>query len=353
MTTGPGERPAPNPQVQQQVQAVQTVADAHQAEQGALTVATLTAILAVWAQVETADWFGSWFTRGLGERIFVLLALAQESAAADATAYVRTALEVGGTDWADVPQVVPSSFAGRAADGRNLESLLAGAPIQASIRTRRGDSPAVAREAGESFLRAVVTSEVPDAGRAADQVALAGASTGSPSTSPTGARLTKVSRRSRSRHPQLGYTRVLVTPSCSRCIILAGRFYRWSAGFERHLRCDCRHIPVNQEIADEFITDPETYFKSLEPRQQDAVFGKADAEAIRQGASMSSVVNVGRKGGITIAGDGRRYTTTGTRGLNTNGGRTPRPTPWQIIRDAHGNSDEVRRSLTRFGYILR
>jgi hypothetical protein len=281
----------------------------------------------------------------------------QESAAADATAYVRTALELGGADWADVPQVVPGAFAGRAADGRNLESLLAGAPIQALVRTRRGDSPAVARQAGENFLRSVVTSEIPDAGRAADQVALAAASATPAPTQPapifTGARRTKVNRRRASRHPLLGYTRVLVTPSCSRCIILAGRFYRWSAGFERHPRCDCRHIPVTQEIADEFITDPETYFKDLNEAQQNAVFGKADAEAIRQGANMSSVVNVGRKGGITIAGDGRRYTTTGTKGRGANGNRVPRPTPWQIIRDAHGNSDEVRQQLLRFGYILR
>ncbi|WP_419404267.1 hypothetical protein, partial [Micrococcus sp. F3Y] len=31
-----------------------------------------------------------------------------------------------------------------------------------------------------------------------------------------------------------GYVRMLNPPSCPRCVVLAGRFYRWNAGFRRH-----------------------------------------------------------------------------------------------------------------------
>ena len=41
-----------------------------------------------------------------------------------------------------------------------------------------------------------------------------------------------------------GYVRMLNAPSCSRCIILAGKFFRWNEGFLRHPRCDCKHIPA-------------------------------------------------------------------------------------------------------------
>src|SRR5690606_41194169 len=41
-----------------------------------------------------------------------------------------------------------------------------------------------------------------------------------------------------------GYVRMLNPPSCSRCAILAGRWFRWNDGFLRHPRCDCVHIPA-------------------------------------------------------------------------------------------------------------
>ena len=34
-----------------------------------------------------------------------------------------------------------------------------------------------------------------------------------------------------SRNEEIGHIRTLIPPSCSRCAILAGRFYRWSDGF--------------------------------------------------------------------------------------------------------------------------
>lgn len=46
-----------------------------------------------------------------------------------------------------------------------------------------------------------------------------------------------------SRRTETGYIRTLTPPSCSRCAILAGRWYRWSDGFQRHPGCDCEMVP--------------------------------------------------------------------------------------------------------------
>jgi hypothetical protein len=98
-----------------------------------------------------------------------------------------------------------------------------------------------------------------------------------------------------------GYVRMLNPPSCSRCVVLAGKFYRWNEGFERHPQCDCRHIPSTENLAGDLTTDPMAYFESLTPAEQDATFGAAGAQAIRDGADMGRVVNARRNGGVRKA----------------------------------------------------
>src|SRR6185437_3091389 len=39
-----------------------------------------------------------------------------------------------------------------------------------------------------------------------------------------------------------GYVRMLNPPSCSRCVVLTGKFFRYNQGFLRHPRCDCVQI---------------------------------------------------------------------------------------------------------------
>lgn len=97
-----------------------------------------------------------------------------------------------------------------------------------------------------------------------------------------------------------GYVRMLNPPSCSRCAILAGKFFKWNKGFERHPRCDCRHVPSSEALAGDLTTDPKAYFDSLGPEDQARIFGKANSAAIRDGADMAQVVNTGRK--MTVAG---------------------------------------------------
>jgi len=315
-------------------------AQQHQASQAALTAATVAAILAVWAQMDAHDWYGSWWTRGLGERVYVLLSMAQESVASEAHGFVSTSLDLIGAP-GEIPTIVPHAFAGIASDGRDLETLLAGAPIRALQKTRQGAPPAVASASGRAWLQMVIETQIPDAGRAADQVAIA-----------TAIPVQRTRRRQKSRY---GWVRMLNPPSCARCVVLAGKFYRWNEGFLRHPACDCRHIPAIEAIDDDLTTNPYAYFKSLSPEDQDAWFGNANAEAIRNGADIGQVINATGRGGVFTADGGKHYTTEGTTGRGFYGRNSDgvlRPTPWQIFRDAHGSSDEVRRQLLKFGYIL-
>lgn len=177
-------------------------------------------------------------------------------------------------------------------------------------------------------------------------------------------------------NPQLGgYYRMLHRPSCPRCVILAGRFYRYSSGFRRHPRCDCVHVPAaDAEGLSDLRTDPRAYFDSLSREAQDKTFGKGGAEAIREGADISQVVNVNRKGALEKI-DGRMTTREGTNTRQGMAGRRlaridgqltnpdgsirvpdvfersrARLTPTQIYREATSRTDAIR-LLHEYGYL--
>lgn len=162
----------------------------------------------------------------------------------------------------------------------------------------------------------------------------------------------------------VGYIRVVSPGACSRCMILAGKFYRWNQGFLRHPHCYCRHVPSTQNLASDMITDPMEAFNSLSRAEQDQRFGKDSAQAIRDGADISQVVNA--RSGIAAIGSPVRkgravgsYTTSGTANLhglnksfyNRNGGRGPRLTPEGIYRQAKSRDDAIA-LLRSNGYII-
>lgn len=97
-----------------------------------------------------------------------------------------------------------------------------------------------------------------------------------------------------------GWIRRLQQPSCGRCTILAGRKYTKSAGFDRHPNCDCVHSPLSKpDYADFEIpaeAAPTQVFNSLSEANQNKYFGKAQADAIRDGRSVISAVNQQRAG---------------------------------------------------------
>src|SRR5699024_4678625 len=154
--------------------------------------------------------------------------------------------------------------------------------------------------------------------------------------------------------PQVGYVRMLNPPSCSRCAILAGKWFRWNAGFLRHPNCDCVHVPstagsLAAAKSEGLIADQYEYFNSLSESEQDDVFGKADAQAIRDGADMNQVVNAHR--GMTRNGN---FTSEGTlRGWASQNLKTgqKRMTP-ELIYNMAGSREEALELLRHHGYLL-
>jgi hypothetical protein len=114
-----------------------------------------------------------------------------------------------------------------------------------------------------------------------------------------------------------GYVRMLNPPSCSRCALLAGKWYRKNTGFRRHPGCDCRHIPSSESVAGDLTVDPNVYFDSLGKAEQDRVFTKAGAEAIRSDANINQVVNARR--GMQSAQVGGRQILATTEGTTRRG----------------------------------
>lgn len=281
----------------------------------------------------SARWSEQYDEDGIGAQLLMLVTAAQTAAARDADAYIAAVLaELAVAPDAAPGIVVPSAFAGVAGDGRPVESLLALAvpragqafnekanvsvatdeleradwmsdALWASLtrerterlradfeRNREQAAEQALAEAGRWLEQAAATAVI-DAARAAE-------STATTATSEVG-----------------GYVRMLNPPSCSRCAVLAGRFYRWNDGFERHPLCDCRHIPVNESIAGDLTVNPDAYFQSLptaaqladqhpdltvaERRKaglysQEDLFTVDGARAIRDGADIGQVVNARR-----------------------------------------------------------
>lgn len=267
----------------------------------------------LWRQVDSANIASSWET--LLPRLLAALVAGQRASAELTDPYLQ-ALDLDG------PRVNPSAFAGIASDGRDLETLLRQPVVTSKVALARGAGTARALASGQMALRIIAATQVADAGRVADGVAVAA-------------------------RPEVGYVRMVVGKTCARCLILAGKRYRWNAGFDRHPKCDCIHIPTREDAADDLRTDPKAAFRAMSREEQDQVFGKAGAEAIREGADMARVVNARR--GMTTAG-GRRLTTEATTRRGT--GRAVRLMPEQIYLEARGDRAEAIRLLRLHGYLL-
>lgn len=165
--------------------------------------------------------------------------------------------------------------------------------------------------------------------------------------------------------PRVGYVRYVSPPCCSRCAILAGRFYRWSDGFDRHPGCDCVHLPT---------TDPRSEFRQnphdLVDRGLVTGLSKADMKALGDGADLNQLVNA-KNGSLRRVnfGPGRTVTTT-TAGMTFRGiagqrlgdlqkvdgsryrvSQRMRLTPDSIYRVAAGDRDTALRLLKLHGYI--
>lgn len=206
-----------------------------------------------------------------------------------------------------------AGFLATAPDGRDVGTLLDETTIRAKQAVGRGLSVTDALAAAGTWMTGTVLTVMADTGRGIVAADIA------------------------QRPTVTGYVRMLNPPSCDRCAILAGKWYRWNEGFARHPRCDCRHIPASEDIAGDLRTDPYAYFKSLSTEDQYRLFGRSNARAINEGADIYRVVNINTRGLGTVK-SARKY------------GTPHRMTPDDIFQVAGTRTNAIR-LLEREGYI--
>jgi hypothetical protein len=207
----------------------QSSADFYRAQQR-LAVVTVAAGRKAWQDMGK-DFDASW--RNVAPRLLLLTSAAQLAAARNGTGYVGNVLDETGQPNAPVAAVNPRALVGTAPDGRTLASQLFGAVTEAKMGVGQGASSADALARGGRWLDMVLHTVVADAGRQASGVAIAA-------------------------RPRMGWVRMVNPPCCQRCAILAGKWHRYSQGFQRHPRCDCVHIPAVEDRAGDFRTDPKS-----------------------------------------------------------------------------------------------
>lgn len=196
----------------------------HRQAQIRLAVATVLAARRIWSRMGD-DFDASWSR--LERQITALIVAGQLAAAQLAEPYLVAVLAETNQPDAAVLALRPRGFAGTAADGRSLAGFLVGAVIAAKqARTEMFTNDALA--VGGRWLDMATETTIADISRSAV--------------------LTGIAVR-----PQiLGYVRSTAGDPCSRCAVLAGKWYRYSTGFLRHPRCHCTMTPSSVELAGGF-----------------------------------------------------------------------------------------------------
>ena len=279
-------------------------------------------------------WWGlSWaslqdeFVSAVPELVAVVAAAQMESAAIGA-AFVND--QAPGRD----VTVKPAAFAQSASDGRPMVSLLSQALVAAFAAARGGAVVGAAMQVGADSLDRIATTQLWDAERAAEQVTMAA-------------------------HLRVrGWRRSVEPGACGRCIVLAGRVYRWSEGFDRHPRCRCSHSPVTSDADPEGPT-PQELFDRMPKAQQDRAFTVDGAEAIRRGADPAKVINARRGMATAASTTGRqmaKYTDLfGKKALTTTEGAKGKKAPVRLMPESilkYAESREQSIELLRlYGYI--
>lgn len=292
----------------------------HQRQREDLADTVARSVLAEWSKVNPDAVARDWAR--LLPRVTAMVQAGQLHAASGTHTFMKNLL---GADADGAPEIVPEQFASQTPDGRDLKGLLAQSVPTALDSRRRGFSARAAMAHGAAFLNMVTRTVVADTGRQADRVAM------------------YANRKVTS------YIRVVEMPACSRCIILAGREYSMSTGFQRHPNCDCTMEPVTKKHKPT-ITDAEDLYDAMSESQRKKVFGEAGAKAIADGARISTVVNA-RKGMDHVMMHGQRVqvTHTGT-GSKRKPRRPPRLMPEEIYRIADGREEAIR-LLYKNGYL--
>lgn len=311
------------------MQAPARVSEEYEAQKR-LTVAATLAAREQWGRMK-GDWWSSFEEVAPG--LEMIVTASQVAAARQGAAYVPDVLEEQGQRPKAVARVNTNALAGTASDGRPLESLLGMAVVRSK---RAGDLLA-----GQSFLDSVVSTQIADAHRASIQ-------------------LGTIAR------PKTGWVRMVNTPCCKDCALLAGRFYKANDGFLRHPNCKCYHLPS---------TDPNAYEGTMPDPSEITGLTEGERKALEAGGDYSQVINAARGRnrvrGVRVTDTSKMTTTEGTTRRGTaykamGGGRSRdvrrkgdryfstqkrRLTPDGIYRIA-STPEEARRLLVANGYLL-
>lgn len=314
---------------------VRTLALLHRTRQQQLARIATSEALRLWRGITADVWASS---ARVVLQLTAMVTAAQSAAATGAQDYVATAVQLQGETPDPAGLVPPSSFAGTASDGRDLSDLLTWPVFQVTNYVADGMPFTQALGRGRNDLIRMVATQVQDAARISTGVAIAN------------------DRRT------AGYIRVVAGGACSRCVVLAGRWYAYNAGFSRHPHCDCTQAPAIEHTAPQ---SPKALFDAMTPEQlKRAGWSDSDVRAINDGADLYQVTNAhrdlrsmsvaGRQIQTTLHGSTRRGLA-GKRLGARKGSRATRLTPESIYAEAERlgwSRDETIRQLQRHGYIL-
>ncbi|MFJ6137476.1 hypothetical protein [Kitasatospora sp. NPDC092286] len=279
-----------------------------------------------------------------GAAILRAVMAGQLSVAQGAQAFVGASMVAQGAIAAPLAELDASALVGIAMDGRPLASLLYMPAITTAQSLAAGETAEIAALRGLTQMAMMTSTTVADTARAANSVAMAA-------------------------HPRCnGYIRVVHTPACARCIVLAGRQYSRSEGFKRHPKCDCGMDPLSDAEARE-VPDAKELFDQMTPEERHKRFGAAGVKAIESGSHIDMVVNARRgmqtvtttRGKVLITSESTTRRGLGGKNLGelektgetryTRRGET-RMMPEEIMARAKGNRDAELSLLKKHGYIF-
>ncbi|WP_225870472.1 hypothetical protein [Corynebacterium silvaticum] len=271
-------------------------------------------VSAVWNKnrpMDPSTWFEIYaeeFTKRVAE--------AQLEAASIAIGSVDTALALQGYDGTPLGHASPEAFTGITGSGQPIMGLAYAQGLRVTEAIDNGatdiERAKIWKYSGQVLQMATQTA-ISDASRIA--------------------KLTNLIAR-----PRTTWVRIVRPPCCARCAILAGKRGGAGLGFQRHPGCDCDAIPVSEETSDMhklWIFDVDKYFAQLSEKDQNKIFTIAGAQAIRDGADPSQVINARR--GMKVAAD--RF---GTRAVMTSEGTTKRGWASMYLRQQYDSKMSKR-----------
>lgn len=188
----------------------------HQQQIAAATVGSATKL---WRRMDQRRFFGLMspdFNRGwaeVGPQINEVVRVGRAAAAASAAQYTPALLAETGQVSPAFGSINTVAFLASAPDGRSMSTLLDESVVHAKTAVKNGASASKALSMTETWLSGMLLTVMADTRRGV-----------------VGADIAQ-------RPAIAGYTRMLNAPSCSRCVILAGRYFKWNQGFQRHPRC--------------------------------------------------------------------------------------------------------------------